>query len=237
MKIIDDLLNQVRNAWLNPFRPFSSRMSQLMGAKRWWDTPAIVHPLPIVVTLLGSVLLNILPDDILSSSPLLLGFTDFMGWLIPGIPTFAENTGSQALLLVHALNWIFVPYWIWITSRAAPLFHVYIRPFFKIIRSQQIIKNFAAMPEYQRSRGRVLFAIILGGPLLFGFGIWCVWSGFIFHGGPPTLARGLIYENLFQLTLWNWLLPQIFVGMIYVLILYIAMLPVYFRYVITGEIK
>jgi hypothetical protein len=123
MKIIDDLLKKAKITWLNPFRLFAPEMVHLMGSKCWWETPAIVHPLPILVTLLGTILLIYLPEDILSRCPTLKGFTDLMGMLIPGIPAYAENTGSQAVLLVHAMNWVFVPYWLWLTFKVWPVFN------------------------------------------------------------------------------------------------------------------
>jgi len=227
-KLVSRWSTLVRNSWCNPFRPWSEQMAKLMGAKCWWDTIAILHPLPFGVAIFGAVLLAVLPVDILYRTAILQYFTDFMGWLVPGIPVFAGNAGSQPLLLVHALNWLFVPYWFWLTYRAWPIL--------PIIREKRYIKNIAAMPPEKRTRSHFIF-LMLAGSVIFPLALWATWSGFVFIGGPPTLARRLVYENIIQLTFWNWFIPMNFVISIYLTVMYIALLPVLLRMSIFGRIK
>ncbi|MCF6251992.1 MAG: hypothetical protein L3J75_12085 [Methylococcaceae bacterium] len=217
---------------LEPWKKF------LFDADSWMDSISLLHPYSIAVVLLSTLLFVILPDDILSRSPILKYYTDVMGWLVPGVPAYAENTGSERVLLLHAFNWMFVPYWLWLTLRpcAWPVYLVQFKPEFKITRSPRCIKDYASIPKFNRTRWRT-FLIIFLSPFVWGSLIWGIWSGYIFIGGPPMLARGLVYENLFQFTVWNWFLPQTFIGSIYILVLYTAMLPVYIRYFLTGEIK
>jgi hypothetical protein len=229
------LTDLIYNAWWNPFREWSPDMKQLMGARCWWETISIIHPLPIVVAVFSTILMVYLPPNILSSNQVLSEFAKIMIWLVPGVLEYAKNTGSQAVLLTHAINWAFVPYWVFLTFRALPVFNIILLNDFKLVR-KHFDKNFASIPKSQRSRSRIFFLTICG-PFALGFGLWGLWIGFIFQGGPPSIAKGFVYESLFQYLAWNWFLPQAFVIFILCIFVFFAMLPISLSYIFTGVIK
>lgn len=229
-------IKKSKQAWWNPFRSWSDSTTRIMDAKCWWDTPSIVHPAPFAVALLSAILLRTLPSDILSHNDILRGFTDVMSRLVPGITVFANNISSQPVLLVHALNWLFMPYWLWLTFKAWPLFCIRFQPRFGIIRNPRWLNEFKARPEFQRTRKKIFVAVLFL-PIFLPLGVWVIWSGFMFVGGPPVLARGLVYENLLQLVFWNWFLIQALVSIIFLAVFMIVMLPIHIRYILTGEIR
>ncbi len=219
----------VRNAWWNPFRLWSERMIELTGAKCWWDTPAVIHPMPLIVGLLNTLLLIILPENILTQYPVFKYFTEFMCWLVPGIRTFAGNINSEPLLLLHALNWLLVPYWYWLMYRPQPIL--------KNIREKRYIQYFREkMPQKQRTRKNAFFVILMT-PLVFGVVVWAIWSGFCFEGGPPKIAKGLVYEHLITLSFWNTFLPFSIGVILSLFTCYFAILPLYLQILIFGKIE
>lgn len=181
-------------------------------AKKWFGAPFLFHPYPVLSGLLGFVLLLVLPDDVLSRYPLLRHFTDFMGWLVPGIPAFAANKASESVLIVHALAWAQIPLWL-------PLYHKYYPIYHPRLLMQKAFKN-AHRLEIQH------LIVALSSPVIVALVTWVTWSGFLFAGGEPVLIKGLVYNSWFAIACWSYFLPHGFLMLFFIFVLTILSYPI-----------
>jgi hypothetical protein len=157
---------------------------------KWMRAPFFLNFYPCMTGIAGYLLLLILPENVLTLHPPFKLFTDFMSNLVPGIPVFANNMPQESVLLVYALLWAQLPFWI----------KLYSQPVTFSLTEVKIEENLK-----RAGREKDILWVALFTPALILLALWGIWSGYPFTSGEPLFARGLMFTNKLTVAFWMYL--------------------------------
>jgi hypothetical protein len=194
---------------------------------KWRKVPWTANFYPVTFGITCYFLLTFLPENILTLFPKLEIFTDFMSRVVPAISAFSNNVPQESVRFIYALSWAMLPLWI-------PIYRL--KEIF-LVTNEKGLKNLKEGIDAGIIGGFKYKLIGLMMPAVSILVLWVTWSGEVFIGGAPAIAKSFTFTNNFFIALWTFVFTQGFLAGIWLTIISIRFYPVIIKFIFSKDYK